>query len=184
MIFKETTLKDAYIIDIEKNEDSRGFFARSWCRNEFLEHNLDIESAQYSISFNHKKGTLRGMHFQVPPFDETKVVRCTMGKIWDVIIDVRPDSETYKNHFSVELSSQNRRMLYIPKGFAHGFYVVSHKADVFYKTTDFYMPENERAVRWDDPDLAIDWPLIEGKAPGLSPKDRAAAAFKDAEYFE
>lgn len=159
MIFKPTTLKDAFIIDIEKREDDRGFFARAWCADEFAQHGLDTTLAQCSISFNHKRGTLRGMHWQAEPHGEVKVVRCTAGAIYDVIVDVRPDSPTFKKWIGVELSASNRRMLYIPKGFAHGFQTLADDAEMFYFISAFYAPAAARGARYNEPAFGIDWPL-------------------------
>ena len=159
MIFTETFLKGAFIIDIKKIEDNRGFFARTWCRKEFIDHQLDVESAQYSISYNKVKGTLRGMHFQIAPHEETKIVRCTRGKIYDVIIDLRKDSSTYQAYFGVELSAQNYRMLYVPKGFAHGFITLEDNTEIFYQISGFYAPGAARGIRWDDPAFGIEWPI-------------------------
>lgn len=159
MIFKPTTLKDAFIIDIEKREDDRGFFARAWCADEFAQHGLDTTLAQCSISFNHKRGTLRGMHWQAEPHGEVKVVRYTAGAIYDVIVDVRPDSPTFKKWIGVELSASNRRMLYIPKGFAHGFQTLADDAEMFYFISAFYAPAAARGARYNEPAFGIDWPL-------------------------
>lgn len=159
MIFTPTLLKDAFIIDIEKREDARGFFARAWCADEFAQHGLDTTLAQCSISFNHRCGTLRGMHWQAEPHGEVKVVRCTAGAIYDVIVDVRPESPTYQKWIGVELSASNRRMLYIPKGFAHGFQTLADETEVFYFISAFYAPDAARGARYNEPAFAIDWPL-------------------------
>ena len=158
MIFSETNLKGAHIIDIEKREDERGFFARSWCRREFAAHGLNPNLAQCNISFNPKKGTLRGMHFQVKPNEEAKLVRCTRGSLCDVIADLRPDSPTYKEHLSVVLTSENRRMLYVPEGFAHGFITLEDDTEIFYQISECYRPESQKGFRWDDRAFAIAWP--------------------------
>jgi dTDP-4-dehydrorhamnose 3,5-epimerase len=168
MIFHETKLKGAYIIDPEKREDERGFFARSWCQREFEQHGLVSEAVQANISFNRKKGTLRGMHYQAAPHEETKLVRCTRGAIYDVIIDVREDSPTYRDWIGVELTAGNYRMLYVPKGFAHGFQTLADDAEVVYQVTQFYTPGAERGIRWDDPAIRIDWPLA---VQSISDKD-------------
>jgi len=163
MLFTETKLKGAFIIDIEPFEDERGFFARSWCKDEFKQHGLNPRLVQCSISYNIKHGTLRGMHYQVAPFQEAKLVRCTMGAVYDVIIDLRTDSETYKQWFSVELIAENRRALFIPDNFAHGFLTMTDNAEVFYQMSEFYHPECARGVRWDDPAFGVEWfsvPLI------------------------
>lgn len=158
MIFTETRLKGAFIIDIEPIGDERGFFARSWCGKEFGEAGLNSNLRQCSISFNKKRGTLRGMHYQVAPFPEAKLVRCTMGKIYDVIIDMRKESDTYRQWISVELSAQNRRMLYVPENFAHGFQTLEDNTEVFYQMSEFFHPECARGARWDDPAFQIHWP--------------------------
>jgi dTDP-4-dehydrorhamnose 3,5-epimerase len=158
MIFSETTLKGAFLIEPERKEDHRGFFARTWCQKEFESQGLNSQLVQCSISFNKKKGTLRGMHFQVPPFEETKLVRCTKGEIFDVIIDLRTNSETFKKHFSVILNEENRLMLYIPEGFAHGFQTLTDNTEIFYQMSQFYSPEHSGGVRWNDPAFGIHWP--------------------------
>ena len=157
MRFIPTSLMGAYIIEPEKLEDDRGFFARVWCQKEFAQHNLDPNIVQSSISFNKKRGTLRGMHLQLPPFAETKLVRCTQGAIYDVIIDLRPDSETYLNWTAVELTSENRKTLYIPKGFAHGFQTLEDNTEIFYQMSEFYSSESARGFRWNDPIFKIHW---------------------------
>jgi len=169
MIFKETKIKGLYIIEVDPIEDERGFFARTWCKREFQEHGLMTSFVQTSISFNKKKGTLRGMHYQVAPNSEMKLVRCTAGKIHDVVIDLRPDSVTYKQHVSACLSAENRRMLYIPEGFAHGFQTMEDHTEVLYQISEYYTPEAARGVRWNDPEFGIDWPAIGNRI--LSDKD-------------
>jgi dTDP-4-dehydrorhamnose 3,5-epimerase len=158
MIFSETRLKGAFLIEPERKEDHRGFFARTWCEQEFESHGLNPRLVQCSISFNKKKGTLRGMHFQIAPFEETKLVRCTKGEIFDVIIDLRPNSKTFKKHFSVILNEENRLMLYIPGGIAHGFQTMADNTEVFYQMSQFYSPEHSSGVRWNDPAFGIQWP--------------------------
>lgn len=174
MKFTETSLKGAYLIEPERVEDERGFFARSFCQHEFADHGLISTFVQCNISFNNKKGTLRGMHYQTDPFPETKLVRCTRGKIFDVIIDLRPESVSFKEWFGVELSAQNRSMLYIPNGFAHGFQTLSDEAELFYQMSEFYHPECARGVRWNDGAFAIDWPLAVSM---ISEKDQCYALF-------
>ncbi len=159
MIFKETGLKGAYIIEPERLEDERGFFARTWCRREFEAKGFNQEVVQCSISFNKKRGTLRGLHYQISPHEEAKVVRCTCGAIYDVIVDLRPDSHTYKSYISVELSVENRLALYVPEGFAHGFQTLQDDTEVFYQMSEYYHPESARGLRWDDPALGIPWPV-------------------------
>jgi len=158
MIFVETPLKGAYVIDPERLADERGFFARTWCRQEFEAHGLDSGLVQCSISFNHKRGTLRGMHYQVAPQAEAKLVRCTAGAIHDVVVDLRRESSTFCGWFAAELSADNHKMLYIPEGFAHGFLTLTDNTEVFYQISEYYVPESARGVRWDDPAFAISWP--------------------------
>ncbi|MFX0134686.1 MAG: dTDP-4-dehydrorhamnose 3,5-epimerase, partial [Candidatus Hodarchaeota archaeon] len=150
MIFKETKLKDAYIIELEPMQDERGFFARSFCQKKFEEHGLNPCIAQCNISFNKKKGTLRGMHYQVAPHKEAKIVSCVRGTIYDVIIDLRPNSSTYCQWFAIELDAEDYKMLYIPEGFAHGFQTLEGNTVVFYHMSEFYHPECARGVRWND----------------------------------
>lgn len=161
MKFSPTALAGACIIDIEPVSDERGFFARSWCREEFSRHDLNPDLAQCSISFNKKRGTLRGLHYQAKPHEETKVVRCTRGAIYDVIVDLRPQSPTFRKWFAVELSADNRRMLYVPAGLAHGFQSLTDDTEVFYQISTPYHPESARGVRWDDPAFGIEWPVAE-----------------------
>jgi dTDP-4-dehydrorhamnose 3,5-epimerase len=158
MKFTETRLKGAYIIEIEPLEDERGFFARSFCQKEFEEHGLNPRIAQCNISYNKKKGTLRGMHYQITPYQEAKLVCCTKGAIYDVIIDLRKDSPTLKQWIAVELTAENHRMLYIPEGFAHGFQTLKDNTEVFYQVSAFYHPESDKGVRWNDPAFRIVWP--------------------------
>lgn len=159
VLFIETKLKGAYIIDLERRGDDRGFFARSWCRQEFEDHGLSPRCVQINIGFSPKKGTLRGMHHQVAPHREVKVVRCTMGAIFDVIIDLRPDSPTHRQWTGVELNSGNRRMLYVPEGFAHGYQTLEDNTEIYYQTSQFYAPDSARGVRYNDPAFGIEWPL-------------------------
>ena len=158
MILNPTPLQGAYIVDPERKDDSRGFFARTWCNEEAEAGGLNGRVVQCSISFNAHKGTLRGMHYQAAPYEEAKLVRCTMGKIFDVIIDLRLNSPTYKQHIHVVLSAENRRMLYVPEGFAHGFQTLLDNTEVFYQMSQKYMPDYARGVRWDDPAFGIPWP--------------------------
>ncbi len=172
MIFRETKLQGAYLIEPERIEDERGFFARSFCRQEFASHGLNPQVVQCNISFNRKRGTVRGMHYQTAPHDEAKLVRCTRGAIYDVIIDLRPGSATHRQWVAVELTAENRLMYFIPEGFAHGFQTLEDATEVFYQMTEFYHPECARGVRWDDPALAIHWPL---PATHIAPRDQAFA---------
>jgi dTDP-4-dehydrorhamnose 3,5-epimerase len=157
MIFTETNLQGAYIIEPEKLTDDRGFFARTWCQQEFRDRGLDPSLVQASVSFNHHQGTLRGMHLQLPPAAEVKLVRCTRGAIYDVIVDLRLDSPTYLHWTGVKLTADNRTALYIPKGFAHGFQTLEDNAEVFYQISEFYNPALARGFRWNDPSFKIDW---------------------------
>jgi dTDP-4-dehydrorhamnose 3,5-epimerase len=158
MTFEELELRGAFVLDLERREDERGFFARTWCANELGEHGLNTRLVQANMSWNPRQGTLRGMHFQHPPHAEAKVVRATRGAIYDVIIDLREGSETYKQWVGVELSADNGRALYVPEGFAHGFQTLVPDVEVHYLVTEFYTPEAEGGVRWDDPAFGIDWP--------------------------
>jgi dTDP-4-dehydrorhamnose 3,5-epimerase len=159
MLFTQTSLKDAYIIEPERVEDDRGYFARTWCQQEFVQHGLDSELSQCNISFNHKQGTVRGMHLQLLPFAETKLVRCTQGAMYDVIVDLRADSPTFQQWTAIELTADNLRALYVPKGFAHGFQTLMDDTSVFYQMSGFYHPEHARGFRWNDSTFKIDWPL-------------------------
>lgn len=176
MIFTETKLKGAFIIDIDPREDERGFFARSWCADEFQQHGLNPRLAQCNISFNKKRGTLRGMHYQAEPFPEAKLVRCTTGSIYDVIIDLRKDSPTFKHWFAVELNAENRRALYVPEDFAHGFQTLMDNTEVFYQMTEFYHPECARGIKWDDLSIQIKWPI---PLPIISKNDQSLLSFED-----
>ena len=158
MIFIETKLKGAFVIELERMHDDRGFFARSWCQKEFLAQGLNPRLVQCSVSFSKKKGTLRGMHYQADPYGETKLVRCTRGAIYDAIADLRPDSPTYKQHFTTVLTAQDYKMLYIPAGFAHGFLTLEDNTEVFYQMSEFYQAEFARGFRWNDPTFNIQWP--------------------------
>jgi dTDP-4-dehydrorhamnose 3,5-epimerase len=158
MIFNQTKIPGLFEIDIEPVSDARGFFARSWCRKEFEAHGLNPRLAQCNVSFNAKKGTLRGLHYQDAPFAEAKVVRCTQGAIYDVIVDLRPDSATFTNWLGLELTSSRRNMVYIPEGCAHGFLTLEDNTELFYQMSEFYHPELSRGVRWNDPAFQIDWP--------------------------
>jgi dTDP-4-dehydrorhamnose 3,5-epimerase len=176
MIFTETKLKGAYIIQPEPHEDERGFFARTYCQREFAQYGLAACSAQCNISYNARKGTLRGMHYQIEPFAEAKLVTCLSGAIYDVIIDLGSDSPTYRRWFSIELDSRRpRSMLYIPAGFAHGFLTLADNTEVFYQMSEFYHPESARGIRWNDPAFGITWPTIE---PKISEKDRSFPDFE------
>jgi len=159
MIFIETTLRGAFIIEPEKNEDERGFLARSWCQREFEEKGIARQFVQSSVSYNKKRGTLRGMHYQIAPFEECKLVRCTAGAIYDVIIDLRSGSAAFAQHFGVVLTAKNYRMVYVPQGFAHGFQTLEDHSEVSYQISEFYAPDSSRGVRWNDPAFGIQWPV-------------------------
>lgn len=176
MIFIETKLKGAFVIEIERHEDSRGFFARGFCQHEFEAHGLKPIIAQANIAFNHRKGTLRGMHFQFPPAAETKFVRCTRGAILDIIVDLRPESPTYLQHIAAELTEQNYRALYVPERFAHGYEVLRDETETSYQVGEFYTPTCEGGLLYDDPRLALKWPLpitvVSDKDRGWRPLDQ------------
>jgi dTDP-4-dehydrorhamnose 3,5-epimerase len=174
MIFTETKLKGAYVIELEKREDERGFFARFYCEREYDAHGLSTHFVQINNSLAVHKGTLRGMHYQLPPKAETKVVRCLRGALWDCIIDLRPDSPTFGQHHAVELTADNRTMFYVPKGFAHGFVTLQDDTEALYLVDEFYAPERERGIRFDDPRFRIEWPLSPSV---ISDKDRAHPDF-------
>lgn len=159
MIFTETKLKGAFIIDVELLADQRGAFTRTFCAKEFEQYGLKPIVAQCNLSFNHKAGTLRGLHYQLPPAAETKLVRCTRGAIYDVIVDMRSESPTYRQHIGVELTADNRRALYVPELFAHGYQALTDGAEVIYQVGEFYTPGYERGLRYDDPTFGITWPL-------------------------
>jgi dTDP-4-dehydrorhamnose 3,5-epimerase len=159
MIFEEAPLQGAFVVGLEERRDDRGFFARTFCAREFEDHGLKPVVAQANVSFNHAAGTMRGLHYQAPPAAETKLVRCTAGVIWDVIVDIRPGSPTYMQHFGIELSAANRRALYVPEMFAHGYLSMTDGAEVVYSVGEFYTPGVEGGYRYDDPALGIDWPM-------------------------
>ncbi len=158
MIFSKTPLPGVYLVEPERLADSRGFFARTWCQREFEVHGLNPRLAQCSISFNERKGTLRGLHYQTHPSEEAKLVRCTRGALYDVALDLRSASTTYGQHYAAVLTAENRKMLYIPEGCAHGFQTLSDDTEVFYQMSTFYAPERTMGVRWNDPAFAIPWP--------------------------
>jgi len=170
MIFVQSKLQGAYVIEPERLEDERGFFARTWCRKEFQQHGLNPRLVQCDISFNLKRGTWRGLHYQDAPYEEAKLVRCTSGAIYDVIVDLRPDSPTFKEHVAVVLSAENRRMLYIPERFAHGFIALENGTEVFYQMSEFYSAESARGFRWNDPSFGIRLPL---EVVVISQRDRS-----------
>lgn len=159
MIFTETILKGAFIVDIKRLEDERGFFGRSFCKNEFEQYGLNPNIAQANISYNKKRGTLRGLHMQLAPHGESKLIRCSRGSIFDVIVDLRTNSETYTKWFGIELSAESYRMLYVPEGFAHGFITMEDDTDVEYQISQFYAPDAAVGYLWNDPAFNIKWPI-------------------------
>jgi dTDP-4-dehydrorhamnose 3,5-epimerase len=169
LIIQETPLKDAFLIDIEKYSDERGFFARMFCAKEFSAQQLESQFLQANQSFSKEKGTLRGLHYQLPPFEETKLVRCIRGSFYDVILDLRPHSKTFGHFFGATLSAENRRSMYVPKGFAHGFLTLEPSSEVLYLVSAYYSKEHERGIRWDDPQFDIFWP---DKPVVISERDR------------
>jgi dTDP-4-dehydrorhamnose 3,5-epimerase len=176
MKFTETKLKGAYVIELDEIGDSRGFFARSWCQEEFATMGLNSNLVQCNISFNLHEGTLRGMHYQIAPYEEAKLVRCTAGAIHDVIIDLRPSSETYKMWVAIELTAKNRKGLYIPEGIAHGFQTLEDYSEVFYQMSEFYHSESARGVKWDDLAFSINWPPCSSRV--ISDRDLGYANFE------
>jgi dTDP-4-dehydrorhamnose 3,5-epimerase len=159
MIFTETKLKGAFLVEIKKLEDDRGFFGRAWCENEFKEHGIDMTIRQINTSYSIRKGTIRGMHYQIDPYKEAKFIRCTRGRIYDVIIDLRPASPTFMQWVGNELSQDNYRMVYVPGNFAHGFVTLEDHSEVYYPVSEFYTPGSERGIRYNDPAFNIEWPV-------------------------
>ena len=170
MKFLPTPLSGAYVVELEPREDERGFFARSFCQEEFEKLGLNPRIAQTNVSWNKRRGTLRGMHYQAAPHAEAKLVRCTQGAMWDAIVDLRPESPSFRRWHAVELSAANRRALYVPEGFAQGFQTLADETEVLYLMSQFYRPDAARGVRWDDPALAIGWPVAD---PHISDRDRS-----------
>lgn len=175
MIFQELGLNGVYLVEPQLLRDERGFFARTYCEREFLEHNLNCKWAQCNVSFNKKRGTLRGMHYQVSPREEIKLIRCTRGAVYDVVIDIRPDSLTFCQWLAVELSEDNTKMLYVPQGFAHGFQTLKDDTELFYQMSQFFAPEYARGIRWDDELFKISWPV---KEKIISDNDRKYQDYK------
>jgi dTDP-4-dehydrorhamnose 3,5-epimerase len=176
VIFVETEVKGVWLVTPEPAEDHRGFFARTWCEHEFAAHGLTERWVQCSISFNRQRGTLRGLHYQRAPHEETRLVRCTMGAIYDVVLDLRGESLTFGKHVAVELSAANRKMVYIPRGCAHGLQTLVNDSEVFYQMSAFYSPDHVAGVRWDDPAFEIPWPCPD---PILSDRDRSYPSFEN-----
>src|ERR1700730_2088071 len=169
MKFAPLSLSGAYLVELEPIHDKRGFFARTWCADEFKMHGLSTKLAQCGLSYNRRRGTLRGMHYQAEPYTEAKLVRCSAGAIYDVIVDLRPGSATYRQWLAVELTAANQKMVYIPEGFAHGFQTLADESEVFYQISAPYVGECARGVRWDDPAFSIEGPLAD---PIISDRDR------------
>lgn len=169
MIFTKSKLLGAFIVDLESSNDDRGFFARAWCAKEFNKNGLADKLCQCNLSYNKKKGTLRGMHYQIAPYQEDKMVRCIRGAIYDLIIDLRKNSPTYKQWLGVELTAENHRMLYVPKGFAHGFITLEDDTEVFYQVSEFYTPNSERGIRYNDPAFNI---ILPTEIKIISDKDK------------
>jgi len=174
VIFTETKLPGAYLLELQKREDERGFFARTWCQQEFADHGLATDMVQGNVSYNRLPGTLRGLHYQAAPYREVKLVRCTRGALYDVIVDLRSASPTYKQWIGVELTGDNYRMLYVPEGFAHGFITLAPDTEATYQVSQFYTPGAEQGLRYDDPAFAIDWPAA---VQVISAKDKQWADF-------
>ncbi len=174
MIFQPTVIPGAFLVDLERFEDERGFFARTFCREEFAARGFETHVAQSSLSFNPRRGTLRGMHYQAPPHEEAKLVRCVRGAIHDVIVDLRPDSPAFTSHFAAVLSAENRSALYIPRGCAHGFLTLEDESEVHYQISTPYHPESARGVRWNDPAFGIPWPA---EPLVIAERDRSYADF-------
>ncbi len=178
MIFTETKIPGAYKIDLDRKGDGRGFFARFFCVNEYKEHGLNHDIVQINNSFTGDEHTLRGLHYQIPPKAETRIVRCLKGALYDMVLDLRTNSPTFKQSVGTELTAENRTMMYIPPGCAHGFFTLEDDTEMLYLVTEFYSPENERVIRWDDPEFSMRWPF---KPEHLSKKDAEAGDF-DPEY--
>ncbi|MCD4681695.1 MAG: dTDP-4-dehydrorhamnose 3,5-epimerase [Bacteroidales bacterium] len=174
MIFTETKLKGAFVVEIKKLEDERGFFGRAWCQQEFEAHGIKTKICQINTSFTKKKGTIRGVHFQVDPYQEAKFIRCTKGRIFDVMVDLRPDSPTFLQWVGNELSEDNYKMAYVPENFAHGFVSLVDNCEVYYPVSQFYTPGAERGMRWNDPVINIKWPI---DIINISDKDKSHPDF-------
>lgn len=175
MLFNKTTLEDVKLIEVEKFEDERGFFARVWDTKIFQDSEMSPNTVQCNISYTKVKGSIRGLHYQKKPFEESKLIRCTKGKILDVVIDLRPSSKTYKKYEGFELSENNHKMVYVPEGFAHGFQTLEDNTEVFYQVSQFYSPDYENGIRWNDPTFNIKWPI---KVTEISQKDKSWKFFK------
>jgi len=180
VIFTETKLKGAFLIDIQKLEDERGFFARTWCEHEMAEHGINVHIVQANTSLNLKKGTLRGMHFQKSPYVEAKLVRCIRGAVYDVMVDLRPESPTFKQWFGVELTADNYKMVFIPEKFAHGFVTLEDNSELTYMISQFYTPGYDMGFRWNDPAFNINWPV---EVAVISEKDKNYPDFNENKLF-
>jgi dTDP-4-dehydrorhamnose 3,5-epimerase len=180
MNFVDTRISGVFLIDIQPRADDRGFFSRVFCRNEFVEHGLNPAIAQQNVAYNRRRGTLRGMHFQFPPKAETKIVRCTRGAILDIVVDLRPESPTYLQHVAAELTAGNRRAIYVPERFAHGYQVLEDDTETTYLCGEFYAPEHESGLHYADPRLRLEWPL---PVTMISPKDAAARPLAEVEPY-
>jgi dTDP-4-dehydrorhamnose 3,5-epimerase len=178
MLFKNNSIAGSYVIELEPKGDDRGFFSRVFCEKEFKAHGLETHHVQMNCSMSHVEGTLRGLHFQIGASAETKLVKCLSGKLWDVVVDLRRDSPSFGKYFGVELSAENRKMLYVPKGCAHGFITLQPKTEIFYCVTANYSAENERGLRWNDPTFKIEWPV---QPKLISPRDESYPNFNSAE---
>ncbi len=177
MRFEELVLRGAFLIDAERREDNRGYFARAWCRTEAEERGLCTAWVQTNVSFNHRRGTLRGLHFQYSPYQEVKLVQCIAGAIFDVLVDLRQGSPTFRQWFGAELTGDNLKLLYIPKGFAHGYLTLTDGARVMYQVSEYYQPEHQGGYRYDDPAFAIKWPTVAMELT-LSERDTALPTWK------
>ncbi|MBS3926368.1 MAG: dTDP-4-dehydrorhamnose 3,5-epimerase [Nitrosarchaeum sp.] len=176
MLFRETKLSGSFVISLEKKSDHRGFMTRVWDKNIFSKKDLASKIVNCNISFSKKKGTIRGLHYQISPYREDKLIRCTRGSIFDVIIDLRPKSSTYKKWFGIKLQSSDYKLLFVPKGFAHGFLTLEDETEVFYQNSEYYMPKYERGIRWDDDEFCIKWPI---SVTTVSKKDKSWKKFSE-----
>lgn len=177
MRFRETGLDGTWLIESDRRTDERGFFARTWCIDEFDMHGVGVSFVQCSTSFNRSRGTLRGIHLQLEPYQEAKLIRCTRGRAWDVMVDLRPESATFGDWRAYELSADNGRLVYLPEGFGHGFQTLADETELSYHISEFYQPAASSGIRWDDPELAIDWP--EPEAPIMSQRDGGLPGFAE-----
>lgn len=177
MLFIETKIKGAFVIELEKYSDDRGFFSRAWCQKEFKEQGINSQFVQANIGFSKNSATIRGIHYQIAPFEEAKLVRCIRGAIFDVVLDLRPELPSFKQWVGVELSDENRKMLYVPEGCAHGYQTLVDNTEVFYQVSQVYSPGSERGIRWNDPEFDIEWPIDEDLV--ISEKDQNWSDFME-----